>query len=310
MNKLLPLALLLAFALVPARLRAADNADPVAAAVLDFQAAETMPANTGKDVAVLLSAKLSASPSLLLVERQEIDKMLGEHELGASGAEKSPDKIGQLIGAQVLITGRVFGAGQANYIAVKVMSVETGRVFGEVANFKDSADLPNAVDQLAGKIDDILAKRASDLLAKPDTLDASFAKLKASLAGKKLPSITVSIPEQHIGAPTVDPAAQTEMLHRFQELGFPVVNPASGIEKADVVITGEAFSEFGLRKGSLIACKARVEVKAVRRADGALLFTDAQRGVAFDLGEASTGKLALEKTAAQLLLKIVPALTR
>jgi len=33
-------------------------------------------------------------------------------------------------------------------------------------------------------------------------------------------------------------------------------------QKADIEITGEAFSVLGLRKGNLISCKARIEVKA------------------------------------------------
>ena len=304
------IVLLLAIAFPPLCLSPARAAapDPITAAVLDFQTAQGLPEDTGKNVSAVLSAKLSANPSILLVERAELDKILGEAELGLSGAEKSPDKVGQLVGAQILVTGRVFSAGPANYVVAKVMSVETGRVFGDVANFKDAADPAPAIDQMAAKIDAILTQHAGDLLAKPESLDAAFHKLKDSLAGQKLPSVTVAIPERQIGARTVDPAAQTEMLHRLQDLGFPVIDPASGTAKADIVIDGEAFSELGLRKGSLVACKARVEVKVTRRDTGALLFTDAQRGVAFDLGETSTGKLALEKTAAQLLLRIAPAL--
>lgn len=284
-------------------------ADPLTGAVLDFQVAPDVHGPSGADLAGLISVKLSASTSLVLVERQELDKLLGEHELGASGAEKSPDKIGQLLGAQVLISGRLFSAGSTSYLVTKVMSVETGRVFGDLANFKGEADIPNAVDQITQKIGVILDKHSNDLVAKPESIDTEFQQLKTSLAGKKLPSISVSIAERQIGTPAVDPAAQTTMLHYLQQLGFKIIDPGTSDQKPEVTITGEAFSEFGLRKGNLISCKARVEVKVTQRSSGTLLFTDAQKGVAFDLGETSTGKAALEKTAAKLLIRIVPALS-
>ncbi len=303
------LLLVLAFSLLWSGVLISAYADePMTAAVLDFDTAPDVHGPSGSDIAGLLSAKLSVSPSIIMVERGDLEKVLGEQELGLSGAEKSPDKVGQLVGAQVLITGRVFNAGSSEYMVAKVMSVETGRVFGDIANFKDEADIPAGIDQIAAKITTILQNHAADLVAKPDSFDENFRKLKESLQSRKLPSVSVAIQERQIGVPAIDPAAQTTIEHYLQQLGFRVLDPAATDQRADISLTGEAFSELGLRKGSLVACKARVEVKVIRRDTGALLFTDAQRGVAFDLGETSTGKMALEKTAAQLLLRIVPAL--
>jgi len=299
----LALSLLWSGVLTPAH---AD--EPMTAAVLDFDTAPDVHGPSGADIAGLLSAKLSVSPSIIMVERGDLAKVLGEQELGLSGAEKSPDKVGQLVGAQVLITGRVFNAGSSEYMVAKVMSVETGRVFGDIANFKDEADIPAAIDQIAAKIATILQNHAADLIAKPDSFDEDFRKLKESLQGRKLPSVSVAIQERQIGAPAIDPAAQTAIEHYLQQLGFQVIDPATSDQHADIALTGEAFSELGLRKGNLVSCKGRVEIKVTQRNTGALLFTDAQTSVAFDLGENSTGKAALEKAAAQLLERIVHAL--
>src|SRR5690606_41645420 len=68
-----------------APLTATVSANPLPTAVFDFQAGERGLEKTGAEIAILLNAHLSASPDLFLVERQEIDKLLGEQELGLSG---------------------------------------------------------------------------------------------------------------------------------------------------------------------------------------------------------------------------------
>ncbi len=111
------------------------------------------------------------------------------------------------------------------------------------------------------------------------------AALKKSLEGKHLPVVSVSIPEQHIGRPIVDPAAQTEMKLVLQEVGFTVLDSSETAKRPDVQITGEAFSEMGMRKGNLVLGPRRVEIKAVNAKTGDLIAVDRQRGVAVDLGE-------------------------
>jgi len=50
--------------------------------VLDFQTSGDSLEDKGAEVATLLNADLSAAPELYLVERQELEKLLGEQELG------------------------------------------------------------------------------------------------------------------------------------------------------------------------------------------------------------------------------------
>ena len=77
--------------------------------------------------------------------------------------------------------------------------------------------------------------------------------------------------------------------------------------KPDVEITGEAFSERGLQRGSLIACRARVEVKVRRLSDGVILSADRQAGVAVDLAEHIAAKSALQAAARDLALRVIAA---
>lgn len=295
-----------------ALLTATVSANPLPTAVFDFQAGERGLEKTGAEIAILLNAHLSASPDVFLVERQEIDKLLGEQELGLSG-NVTPDtaaKVGALIGAKVLITGRVFESGGKGYLVAKIMGTETGRVFGELVTTRSIEDLDAPAMQLAEKISAVLAKQSETLVAKVETMDARVERLKKLVAGKTLPAVSVAIVEQHLARPVIDPAAQTELMILLQAVGFEVV-PADKIAgRTDIAtLTGEAFSELGMRRGNLVSCRARIEI-VLTDAAGKFIATDRQMDVAIDIAEHVAGKKALENAALKLADRLVPLLAR
>lgn len=135
--------------------------------------------------------------------------------------------------------------------------------------------------------------------------------------------VMVIIPETHLRRPVPDPAAETEFIKHFVRAGYKVIDqkryaelrqqyaerlkdPAVAAEigrkmGADVVITGEAFSESA---GQVVegwqSCRARVEVRAVLADTAEIVAADAESGAGADLTEAVAGKTALQKTAAKL----------
>ena len=284
--------------------------EPLTAAVLDFQVADKENQHKGAEIAALLSAKLSTAPNLILVERQELDKALGEQELGLTGTvtAETAAKVGSLTGAKVLITGRLFSADNQFYIVAKVISTETSRVYGESVTFKDGDSLDGALQNLAPKLLDIFDKRGETLVAKVETPDVRIERLKKITDGKKLPSVSVAVTEQHVNRAVIDPAVQTEIKLTLQQLGFEVLDAKDGDKRADIAITGEAFSEFGMRKGNLVSCRARVEIKVMQQASGTLLLADRQTAAGIDLSENIAGKTALQNAAVKLLDRIVPKL--
>jgi hypothetical protein len=286
----------------------AEPAAPLTTAVLDFQTSGDKLEKKGAEVAILLNTQLSAAPGLVLVERQEIDKALGEQELGLSGTvtPESAAKIGTLTGAKVLVTGRVFSAGDKFFVVAKIMSTETSRVYGELATFQDLAGLDKATAELAKKIEGVIEKRGDTLVSHVETAAERLERLKKLVDGKKLPSVAVNITERHLHLPTIDPAAETEMKSILQQLGFEVIDPKDSNKQADVAITGEGFSELGGRHGNLISCRARLEVKMSRPGTGKTLLVDRQTDVAVDLAENIAGKSSLENAAHKLLDRIVP----
>ena len=102
--------LTLAALLLAGGMARAQSTNVLTVAVFDFESKDEAVHDLGPKVAVLVSASLSAEPQLITVERAELEKILGEQELGLSGtvSPESAAKVGNLTGAKVLVTGRVF----------------------------------------------------------------------------------------------------------------------------------------------------------------------------------------------------------
>ncbi len=304
--KTLPTTLLALFLCAPVF----AAAPPLTVAVFNFEATDEGLRDAGPKIAILLNALLSAEGDLVTLERAELDKALGEQELGLSGTVKAETaaKVGQLTGAKVLVTGRVFRAGNETLAVAKIISAETSRVFGEIARGNAEVSLSDLATDLAGKIGKTIAAKGEMLVAKVRTREERLAALKKSLKDGPRPSVLVRIPEVHLGTPAVDPAAETEIGLILRECGFTLVD-AKSTTKPDFEILGEAFSERGPRKGNLQICKARVELKIRATATGAL-FVDRQTSVGVDLAEHIAAKTALQTAGADLAERLAPKLVK
>ena len=279
-------------------------------AVFDFESKDDAVRDLGPKVAMLVNASLSAEPQLITVERADLEKVLGEQEVGLAipVEPETAAKVGHLIGAKVLVTGRVFKSDNELIVVAKIMSSETGRVYGELVRGVPSASIPDVSSDLAKKIAASIQQHADTFVAKGETREERMAKIRLALKDKTLPSVSVSLAERHYGSPTIDPAAETELSKILQECGFKVLDEKTS-GRADVEITGEAFSTFGMRKGNLISCKARIELKAHPRA-GELLEVDRRTSVAVDVAEQTAAKSALQNAALDVAESLLPKLVR
>jgi hypothetical protein len=291
---------------------ASQGAEPavISVAVFDFESKDENVKDLGAKVSVLINVNLSAEPHLMLVERTELEKVLGEQELGLSGTvtANSAAKVGQLTGAKVLVTGRVFKLDQDTVVVAKVFSAETSRVFGETVK-APNANVADLAAGLAQKIAKIIKEKSDALVAVTISREEKVNTLVKSLPPGKRSSIKIRIPEQHFGTPVIDPAAETELSLIFQKAGFTLVDDQSGT-KPDLEISGEAFSALGMRKGNLISCKARVEIKVRDLRGQKLLLAERQHSVAVDLAEQTAAKLALQQAALELAGRLLPALCK
>jgi len=299
-----------AAALVPlcglhAQEKPAKPAEPLYAAVFDFTDGSPALEGKGASIGKLLNAMLSTKDGILLVERAELDKILSEQQLGLSGnvSTQSAIKVGQLTGAQILVTGRVFSAGNENYAVAKVISAETSRVYGATVTFKDTDSLGDVVNQLADKIAALINEKGDTLRSKAESFEEMIARLKKSLK-PPLPKIYVHVTEQHLRRAVPDPACETEIQKILEACGFPLAESAA---EADISITGEAFSQAAARRGNLVACRARAEVKITDAKSNKLIRPERVTIGAVDLAEEVAGKAALQKAGKQIAESFVSA---
>jgi hypothetical protein len=194
-------------------------------------------------------------------------------------------------------------------LVAKTIGTETSRVYGEIVSGPSDAPITDLSAQLAKKIAADIESKGDTLVAAVEPREDRIAKLKKELGGQKLPAVSVVIPEQHFGQPVIDPAAQTELSLILQQCGFTIVDSDS-TNRADIEITGEAFSEFGMQKGNLKTCLARIEIKARDAATGNILVVDRQTSVAVDLAEHVAAKTALQNGADDLAERLLPKLVQ
>lgn len=155
-----------------------------------------------------------------------------------------------------------------------------------------------------------------------------------ALTSATAPRIMVMIPEIHIKRQVPDPAGETEIIRKFVEKGFSLVDQgqiaairyqekalsavkdaqaaaALGLEfGADIIVIGEAFSEFASREAEWYTCRARVEARAIQTRTGRILAADGKHAGAKDLSELIAGKAALREAGSLIADYFVEQLCR
>ncbi|WP_406697639.1 serine/threonine-protein kinase [Singulisphaera sp. Ch08] len=289
----------------------AQEALAYTAAILPFEQRGTDSKQLGLQTSDILFAHLVANPRLVLVDRADLAKTLQELELNASGMVKPSEatRLGQLTGAKILITGSVVQVDKTIYLIAKVIGTETGRVLGASIQGVASDDLGPLVEKVAEKVAALVLQQGGELVPRVVPQRDRIHALKRTLLPGKRPLVQVSISERHVGQATIDPAAETEFTLFCKATGFPVVDPGEGAKgKADLLVTGEGFSEFAGRHGNLVSVKARVEIKAVERKTGRVVAIDRQTSRVVDLSEQVAGKSALQEAAAAIAERMLPKL--
>lgn len=285
----------------------ADAESFYSTAVLDFSERSRKQEGLGKEVAMLLTSFLSDNPQLLMVERQEIETLISEQALGKSGTVQADTvaKVGQLTGAKIIISGTIMSLGDEQTLIAKVMGTETSRVIGVNEKVGLKGSMTDACMRLAEKINDKISQSAAVLVAKDQSPRDFIQEKKTELKDKKLPTVSVNIREMHVGEPSVDPAAETEVSYILQQLGFKIIEREKSVEKPDIEVFGEAFSENGIKRGDFTSCKARVELKSIDRQTGNVLSIDRQTEVGVDISQQIAGKSAIQMAAAKLTERMV-----
>jgi hypothetical protein len=278
--------------------------------ILDFDADVPGSTNLGHEIGEILSATLSGEPGITLVDRSSFNQVLQENELNLTGLvdTNSAIKIGKLVGAKILVTGRAFAVDKSIFLTAKLIGTETSLVEGVVVKADQGQDLSPMIVELSGKIADRIRSSGSQLVAGAEPADP-IPDLKEKLSGLALPTIELQIPEQQIDViHVIDPAADTELRKMLTDCGFTVID-ADEVTPAKagvgVIIKGSAVSESAGQIAGLHVAVARMELSAVKYSDGKILFATRTTARSTDLSEQIAGKSAIQKCAHELGIQLL-----
>jgi hypothetical protein len=271
-------------------------------AILNFKSKGVKQEDTDT-IPLLLNAKLTNSPNLILVEREELDKILTEQELNLSGLadEKSQIKAGVLVGAKIIITGTHFKLDGSNYIVAKIISTETSKVLGVSVN--GTKEVGALVAELAQKINEEIVKKGNTIVAKKISREDTIKELIAKFENKAKPSVTIKIKEESLLSTKIDPAAETELCYIYEKLGGIILNKNTDGKVPDFIITGEGFCEFSTKVGKLYCIKSRLELKVVDK-NGNIVASERVVTWDVDTAENIAAKGSLEKSGTALATAI------
>jgi len=269
-------------------------------AVLPFES-KVAKEGVGSAIADLLTVKLGESGDMELADRVSIDKTMAELNLSASGlvGKDSQVKIGQLVGARIIITGSVFKSGDnKSYIVAKVIGVETSLVKGcSVSGIGDPLEM---VPDLSNRIQATIRKNVAALLPPVLTRPTILEELKKSYGSGSGKKVYVKVSEQT--AQNIDPAAETELQKLLQSLEFTVVESP---DQADFRITGDGIAEQSGHFKGFFSATARLELRLYAK-DGTLIASDRQVETVAGPAANVAAKEALAQAALALSKRLVP----
>jgi TolB-like protein len=288
------------------------RANVLRVAVLNFEGTSSQD-RSGVEVADAVVAHLASDPSIVVVEREQLLRLLDEQKVGLSAlvGPREVVRVGRLVSAQLVVTGRVSSRDNTNRVVARVISTETSRLLAVSAEAPAEQPLSKLAEVVAKRVGARIKESGRDLTGADDGPDA-IAPYVEKLRGRKLPVVHVRIPEQHVGRAVPDPAAETEILLSLQRVGVPILDPAADNPegKAELLVTGEGVSSFAVRTGDLITCVARLEWKGRTRGSERIDLVGRHTARRADLAEPIAAKLALEDTGRAAALDIIAYLER
>ncbi len=263
----------------------------------------------GAKISALLYAELSTHPDMVLVEREELDKVLKEAQLSLSGLvdPATATRVGNLTGAKILLSLSVLELDQNTYVVAKIIGTETSRVIGASAKSPMSEGLEMLVQRISETIKTTIMTRSAELLPKPVDSQDRIALIAKAIGKEPRPTIAINVPEKHIQRQIADPAVLTELTYILKELGFTVYESGSPQARAaDIQISGAGTTEFATQREGLYAVRGRLELTCVHNEDKSVLAVDRQTNIVVELSEQIASKSALQQATGDVAQRLIP----
>lgn len=292
------------------------TARSVTIALMDFESKAPGNADFGRQIAEVLTIRLSLLDGITVVERQKLKDVLAEQKLRLSGlsATDQATQVGKLLGAEIVIFGQSFPVGDELYVPMKLVAAETAALKGVIVRAPMTEELADVLDRAGEELAKALQQHLPALVPRPAAELDPIEAWRARLGDRRRPTVAVIVPETHVQQVIPDPAAETEIKRLLLRLGCEVravkdeatqkwARNMKGskdhwpdtLADVDLVVMGEAFSERAAAFDGRVSCTARLEVSVVERLAGKLLEADRTTERAVDLSEQIAAKSALQK---------------
>lgn len=294
-------------------------------AVFDFDGREPALQETGRLVAEQVRAKLGQG-GWRVVSREETSKILEKQKLKIPEiTDEVAPRLGALLGAQVVVTGRIFDSTGQTLATSKAIGAETGRVYTTVARGERAQDDRLGQD-LGEKMLALINKGAESFVARIKLSDEQMTKLKKDIGNGPMPRVFVAIRESVTSATLADRAAQTEFCYILRKVGSDIAKDQMAmmrewlqsystkgshtapprITNADIVVVGESKSQAPTLAGKLVSCRAVVELEAIDIKTGKVLSADRETYTATDVSRALAAQSALAQASGRLAYRMLP----
>lgn len=290
---------------------------PYPVAIFPFEVTDPQLEGYGGKTSDLLFANLAGTEGIRLVERAEMDRILDETELNLSGMvdSRTAAKVGQLTGAKLIITGKIYEIGGELILISRLIGTETSRVTGAKVTGDLDASFTDLLDRLSGKLAKTIRNRAQTLVAKDRSKQDLVDELKEEVGMADRPRLVVDIKDRHVGGRTMQSVTQTELQYYLDALGFSVIDKDAafdddGVDRTmvDFMVKGNGASQTMMQHEDVISSKARVEVEAVDVNTGEVVATARAVSVEIGLADRLAAKKALKHAAQKIAHKLIPRL--
>jgi len=183
----------------------------------------------------LVAARLADEPGLRLVDREKLDKALEELKLSQTGLvdPATATDVGKIVGARIFVVGKLMKLGSEWVVTAKLIDTQTTEVAALRVTSKESDGLLTLADITSDEIVTRLGTFAPTRAGSPEESpwDAEIERLRNLLAKKDLPTVTVRVPESHLGTWVPDPAGENELISVLSRVGFRVVDVSTFMKR-------------------------------------------------------------------------------
>jgi len=129
-------------------------------AIFDFTNSQGLITDVSEKLTILAFAELSKDDKIKLIERSEINKVMEEQDLSQSGLAKQDSlKLGKLLGAQNILTGKTYYMDDKVYFNVKLSNCVTGNVSGVSKSFDSKGNLNSILESFSKEIAKHIAEK-------------------------------------------------------------------------------------------------------------------------------------------------------